>query len=104
MPRLGLATMVLLGGAGAAQGAAYKERVFLDNFDQVTGMYSGRVIVTYEVCNDLVFGPVVTFDRGSTVFFFDNAKNERDALAKKQAEIDQTISRLVGDATACPVG
>jgi len=92
-PAFAVAAILFVAAAAPAQRAVYDEKVFLDNFDQRTGTYSGRVIVTYHLC---------TSDRVQALIAFAGARSSEDARAQNQAKVDAIIAEAQRSAQLCP--
>jgi hypothetical protein len=104
MNRLALTATILLAPSVAfTQSRYYDEKVYLNKFDQLSNTYSGRIIVTYQLCGDAQYGATFQFDRVTTSLLFDKATNSADARAKKQADVNRIIADVAHDAELCPV-
>jgi hypothetical protein len=104
MKRIVLTAAVLLAPILAfAQSKNYKEQILLDKFDKSSNTYSGRILVTYELCGgDARYGAIASFDKVTAIITFDNAKSSEDAKAQKQTDVDKILAEVAGDAELCP--
>ncbi len=104
MKRVALTLAILLiPSAVLAQSKTYKEQVYLDTFDKASNTYSGRIIVTYKLCNDARYGALIAFNKASVILVFDRAQNSDDAKVQKQADVDKIIDKAAKEADLCPV-
>ena len=101
-PAFAVAAILFVAAAAPAQRAVYDEKVFLDNFDQRTGTYSGRVIVTYHLCTSDHFGNILTYNRVQALIAFAGARSSEDARAQNQAKVDAIIAEAQRSAQLCP--
>ena len=84
-----------------AQSKNYEERIFLDPLDQSSNTYSGRIILSFALCNTVSYSDVGDFNKVTTIITFDKVKSAEDARAQKQADVDKFISNFSKDPGLC---
>jgi hypothetical protein len=102
MNRLVLAAEIFLAPIiTLAQSNNYVARIFLDPLDQSSHTYSGRIILSFALCNTVGYSDVGDFNKVTTIITFEGVKSAEDARAQKQADIDKFISNFSKDPGLC---
>jgi hypothetical protein len=102
MKRVVLATTIFIAPIMVlAQSKNYEEKILLDHLDQSSNTYSGRIMLSFTFCDNVIYSDVGNFNKIATIITFNKVKNAEEARAQKQADVDHFISNFSKDPGLC---